>query len=313
MKVTDAAGCIGAATVLLFASALIPLIGPFLGLLTPLPYLYYSTKLGPYEGLKLSLITLLFLSVISYLAGHPQMILLCVEFTFLGLILSELYRRKLTIGHTVLWGTGLMLLAGFTALVFMGWSRNAGPLELAAAFLESNLKEAFRIYDHVGLDDGKTAQIEEQVRVLRDMVLRVYPALLTIGTGFVVWANIMISRPLFNVGHLPYPDFGPLERWQAPDLLIWGVIAAGFSLFLPVGVVKYLAINALIVLLVIYVFHGLSILLFYLKRYQIPAWVRIGIYVLMIFQQVLLVALAMAGLFDQWIDFRRLHIKRVSQ
>ena len=313
MKATDAVGCIGAATVLFFASALIPLIGPFFGLLTPLPYLYYSTKLGLYEGLKISLITLLFLSLISYWAGQPQMIILCLEFTFLGLILSELYRRKLTIGHTVLWGTGLMLLTGFTVLVLVGWSMNAGPLELAAAFLESNLKEASRVYDHVGLNDMNTAQIEEQVRALRDMIFKIYPALLTIGTGSVVWANIMISRPLFRMGHLPYPDFGPLERWQAPELLIWGVIASGFSLFLPIGAVKYLAINVLVVLLVLYVFHGLSILLFYLKRYQIPAWVRIGIYVLMIFQQFLLVAVAMAGLFDQWIDFRRLHIRRVSQ
>jgi hypothetical protein len=34
---------------------------------------------------------------------------------------------------------------------------------------------------------------------------------------------------------------------------------------------------------------------------------RIGIYFLIIIQQLFLAVLALAGLFDQWIDFRKIH------
>ena len=67
MKLHDLLGCVGAATILLLASALIPLIGPFFSLVTPLPFLYYSTKLGVRQGVKLVCITILLTALISSL------------------------------------------------------------------------------------------------------------------------------------------------------------------------------------------------------------------------------------------------------
>ncbi|MBW1869925.1 MAG: hypothetical protein JRI73_11740, partial [Deltaproteobacteria bacterium] len=56
MKTTDLLGCVGGAASLLLASTLIPFVGPFFSLLTPLPFLYYSTRLGLFEGIKLAAI-----------------------------------------------------------------------------------------------------------------------------------------------------------------------------------------------------------------------------------------------------------------
>jgi len=206
-----------------------------------------------------------------------------------------------------------MLVTGFAVLVLMGWVRGVGPSEVVVSFLDSQMKQASALYEQMGLEDEKAAQTIGYVQMIRDTILRVYPALLTIGTGLVVWLNMMISKPLFRFGHIPYPEFGALERWKTPDLMIWGVIASGFSLFLPVGGVKSIAVNGLIVMLTIYVFHGLAILLFYLKKFQIPSWIRGGIYCLIVFQQIVVVALALAGLFDQWIDFRRMNTRREGQ
>jgi uncharacterized protein YybS (DUF2232 family) len=114
------------------------------------------------------------------------------------------------------------------------------------------------------------------------------------------------------MGNLNYPDFGPMDRWHAPEPMIWGVIVAGFSLFLPIHVIKLLAVNALIVMAIIYVFHGVSIVLYFLNKYHIPVWMRIGAYALIILQQIFWVGLAMAGLFDQWIDFRKIYKKAAS-
>jgi uncharacterized protein YybS (DUF2232 family) len=128
----------------------------------------------------------------------------------------------------------------------------------------------------------------------------------------VVWVNVVISRPLFRMGNIRYPDFGPMDRWQAPEFMVWGVIAAGFALFFPKASIRLLAINSLIVLSVIYIFHGLSIVLFFFNKYRVPTWARLGSYILIILQQIFLVGLAFAGLFDQWIDFRKIHKKEES-
>ena len=131
-----------------------------------------------------------------------------------------------------------------------------------------------------------------------------------VGTGFVVWINIVISRPLYRLTNLKYPEFGPMDKWHAPELMVWGVIASGFALFLSIPGVKLVAINGLIVMLAIYVFHGLSILLFFLNKYRVPSWLRFGIYFLIFFQQIFLIVLALAGLFDQWLDFRKIRLKK---
>ena len=84
----------------------------------------------------------------------------------------------------------------------------------------------------------------------------------------------------------------------------------GFSLFLPWPSLRSIALNAVMVFLVIYFFHGLSILVFYLNKYRVPSWIRIGVYALILFQQIFAIVLALAGLFDQWIDLRRIHPRK---
>ena len=186
------------------------------------------------------------------------------------------------------------------------------------------MNETIQTYEDMRWDQEKILQFKEYLKILIDVVKRVYPALMIVGIGFVVWINIVISRPLFRLTNLKYPEFGPMDRWHAPELMVWGVIASGFTLFLSIPGVKLVAINGLIVMLTIYVFHGLSILLFFLNKYRVPSWlrfgliwqglggdvVRFGIYFLIFFQQIFLIVLALAGLFDQWIDFRKIHLKK---
>jgi uncharacterized protein YybS (DUF2232 family) len=310
MKVQDVLGCAASAIVLLLASALIPLVGPVFSLLTPLPFLYYTLKLGLYQGAKVVFITVLAVGLVAKLAGYPQLIFLCLEFSLLGLIISETFRREFTIGFSIFWGTVFMLIIGVVILGLIGLSRNMGPLAVILDYFQNNIKATVQSYEGMGWDQEKILQIQGYLKILVQVISKIYPAIMIVGTGFVVWINIVISRPLFRLLNLNYPHFGPMDRWHAPELMVWGVIAAGFSLFLSLPVVKLIAINGLIVMLAIYVFHGLSILLFFLNKYHVPPWLRIGIYFLIFFQQIFLIVLAMAGLFDQWIDFRKIHVKK---
>jgi uncharacterized protein YybS (DUF2232 family) len=98
-----------------------------------------------------------------------------------------------------------------------------------------------------------------------------------------------------------------MDRWQSPEGLVWGAIIAGFALFFSSGGIESLAINVLIVLVAVYFFHGLSIVLFFLNKYHVPSWIRAGVYFIIIVQQLFWAILALAGLFDQWIDMRKIH------
>ncbi len=283
-------------------------MGPFFCLLTPLPFLYYSTKLGVSQTVKFTCISILFAGLIAAVTRQSQLIFLCLEFSVLGLILSEILRRKLPIGNSVLLGTCFLLLLGLVALAIAGTRKNLSPLDVVYAYVMENLEQAARIYGQVGgVDPEKAGEFQEYLKALKQGISLVYPSLMVVGSAFVVWLNVILSRPLFRKRNLEVPDFGALDRWQSPELMVWGLIAAGFSLFLSFSPLRLIAVNALVIMLAIYFFHGLSIVLFYLNKYRVPPWMRLGVYALIVLQQVLAIGVTMAGLFDQWLDLRRIH------
>jgi uncharacterized protein YybS (DUF2232 family) len=312
MRLHDVLGCVGTATILLLASALIPLVGPFFSLLTPLPFLYYSTKLGMNEGVKLVCVTILVTALVSAFLRYAQMIFFCLEFSLLGLIIAETYRRKWNIGYSVLVATCSLLIIGLIVMAVAGLRKNMGPLEMIYQYMQDSLRQTVQVYEHMGAGPEQAKVFREYLTIVTDIISKIYPSLLIIGTGFVVWFNIIVSRPIFQMRHLTFPPYGALDRWRSPEFMVWGVIAAGFSLFLPLPHIGLLAINALIVMMTVYVFHGLSILVFFLNKYRIPPWIRFGVYFLILFQQIFVIGLAMAGLFDQWIDFRKIHSRKVE-
>jgi uncharacterized protein YybS (DUF2232 family) len=307
MKLSDLLGCLGGAALLISAFITIPVLGPFLGLLTPLPFLYSSTKLGFVQGLKTSALVLLLIGLTANLAGQTYLIMFSIEFAVLGILLSDLYRRNLSYGQTLLWGTIAMLLVGFGFLYAAGLSQGLGPLEVIQRYLKAQLNGVMALYGGDAGDPEKAAEFQAYGRAVLEVILRIYPSLMIIGTGFVVWLNVTVSRPLFRFGKLRYPDFVPLHHWRAPEHLVWAVIVSGFALFLGAGAVESIAWNVLIVLMAVYLLQGVSILSFFFNKFRFPLWARVGVWLLIVLQQVFLGVLALAGLFDQWVDFRKIH------
>ena len=312
MKAHHILGCVGTALALLLASIWIPVVGPFLSMLTPLPFLYYSAKLGVSQAVKFTCISIIATGLIAAVTRQAQLIFLCLEFSVLGLILSEIFKKRLSIGVSVLLGTCFLLLIGFVVLAVAGMRRNMGPLEIVYAYMMESLEVTARIYNQVGADPEKAGEFQEYLKALKEGIAVIYPSLLAVGSAFVVWLNVIMSRPLFRRRNLEVPEFGALDRWQSPELMVWGLIAAGFSLFLSISPLRLVAVNALVILLAIYFFHGLSILLFFLNKYRVPPWMRIGVYALILLQQFLVIGVTMAGVFDQWLDLRRIHQKKTG-
>lgn len=307
MRISDAFGCIGVAVVLLSAYTWLPFFGPALSLLTPLPFLYYATKLGLYRGIILTALALFVGGLIMTFTGHQEILIAGIEYGILGLALSEFFRKGFGIGKTVLITTALMLLMGMIILIFIGLLRNAGPIETFLDYLKINLNEAMRASQEMGISQERIRELDAFQKSFLEIISKIYPSLIIISTGFVVWLNIIIVKPLFRMNNLEYPKFIPVDLWRAPEGLVWAVIVSGFALFFVSGSIKSVAINALIIMMAVYLFHGLSILVFYLNKYHVPSWLRIILYFFIVIQWSFWAVLALAGLFDQWIDFRRIH------
>jgi uncharacterized protein YybS (DUF2232 family) len=281
-------------------------MGPFIGLLMPLPFLYYTTKLGLTPGLKLLALTLLAIALFGQWAGHSQGLLFAVQFSLLGVFLSILFRKGFGPGQTVVLATGFLLVLSLAFLGYVALQKDVGPWELIRRYLGENLDAGLRPDEGAGASPENAMAFRQFRETLTQVLFTIFPALMVVGTGFAVWLNMVLALRLFRVTQLEVPEYFHLERWWAPEHLVWVLLASGFALFLTSGGIQFVAINVLIIVMAVYMFHGLSIVVFFLEKYHAPSWMRIGLYILIAVQQLFLVVLALAGLFDQWIDFRKI-------
>ena len=289
----------------LLSIALIPLVGSIVIVLTPLPILFYYTKLGRFRGLAalgLSLwLAVSLLGLISPETVFPLFFLIGST----GVLLSEALKRQWSIEKTVLFPLLLVLLVGGGFLAFHSLQSGQSPWQLINAYINKSIEENIRLYAQLDISSDQINLIQENAKPIAKFLTWTFPALVVVSTGLCLWLNILAARPFFQRRGMLYPDFGDLTRWKAPEKMIWLLIAAGGMLIVPQTLVKYTGLNVLMICLFIYLAEGMSIISFFFKVKKVPFLIRIMLYFLILIQQYLLLMIVALGLFDLWADFRK--------
>ncbi len=302
----DIAKGIGISLVLFALAVMMPLIGFFFSLLMPLPILFYRIKLGRSGGL---LIAGCALTIMALVAGSMGLdVLFFGELLLLGFCLSELFERRLTVEKTIGYSCAVVLAAALTALFFYSLTVPENLIELVSAYVAHNLELSLKLYEGMGVSESTLTAISNSLDKLHYVLVRILPSLATVSLIFIAWSNLLLCRPLLASRCLPGPQFGDLKQWKAPENLIWLLIACGGCLIaMPSQSIIWLAaINGLLILLIIYFFQGIAIVAFFLESKKAPRAVRVLAYSLIGLQQLFLVLVIAMGIFDLWVDFRKL-------
>jgi uncharacterized protein YybS (DUF2232 family) len=112
---------------------------------------------------------------------------------------------------------------------------------------------------------------------------------------------------LFIKKGLAFPDFGRLNQWKSPETFIWAAIVSGVMLLFPGVAVKVVGMSGLLILSVIYFFQGIAIVAFFFEKKKLPRLLRVFLYSLIGFQQIVLFFIIGMGFFDVWFDIRKLN------
>ncbi|MFH1091045.1 MAG: YybS family protein [Pseudomonadota bacterium] len=339
----------GAAVGLFLAISFVPMIGIFAGVFTPVPLLYYYQLRGRVFGLTMigaaSLIVILIYAVVDNLFGG----LMFLEYALLAAVMGEGFRRGLRPEKVVGYAAGAVMGLALLGLIFSGVFQGRNPLDLARETVARQVKVSLYFYESLltggpgqvsgpgpppeaGKDPGapqgggdaylkpgdptkKAVEggglSENDFNSVVRVMVAIFPGLIMAVTFLVAWANFMFGRWLFTrKGVLP-PALADLTRWKAPERLVFVVIACGFGVFLPVSQVKFICLNVLMVVGLLYFFQGLAVVSYWLNKKGVPAFFRAFLYALIALQQYLAMIIAALGLFDLWFDFRKL--KKVGE
>jgi hypothetical protein len=144
---------------------------------------------------------------------------------------------------------------------------------------------------------------------LTEFILRIFPALIILTIWLEGIVNVSLftritSRGAFGARQITLrPEF---SSWICPDKLVWGGILGGFLIITRISLLVTIGINTVILLAAIYFLQGIAIVSFLFKKKKVPLGFRVMGYTLIAVIQVLPILIAAMGLFDIWMDFRKL-------
>ncbi len=258
------------------------------------------------QGMLVFIVSLVIVMIVLKIMGSQLSIVHFVLLGSLGPILSEVLRKNYSIEKTITYSVAAMVMLGFFFLLYYSLSAGKAPWHFIEAYIVTMVQANIDSYARLGTSPEQLELIRNNAVQISKVLTKLMPSFFLVGMAFFVWLNILIAKLLFKRKGMWYPDFGNLSIWKIPDKVIWLVIVAGASILIPLGLIRILSINIVIILLFAYLMQGLSIISFFFEKKKLPWFLRAIGYFLIFVQQLLLVLVIGLGLIDVWVNFRKL-------
>lgn len=200
----------------------------------------------------------------------------------------------------------LILLGAIVFYVFYSASQlSISAWRLIEKYFTQAVELNIKFYSQLPLKPEELKAIQDSKPAVINLFTGIFPALCIIMVLFIVWVNtLMGNRALYKAG-VVLPQLSSLCEWRAPGWLVWFFIAGGALSLLGQANIRLWGLNVFLVVSFIYLLQGLAIVSFFFQHKNIPFFFRWISYFLIAIQQILMIAIAVIGLFDIWIDFRK--------
>jgi len=274
-----------------------PLLGVFALLFLPLPVLFYRLKLGRYAGALT--VALSFFVLLLMTRGLAFDILYFGSLLMTGFFLGECIERHFNIQKTMILTALMVAGAAFTTFALYTMTQGQSMGAILSDYLSQYFSLTAELYSEMGIE-------QDQIQALNSAFIIVLPGMFLVSYLTTIWMNILIIRKLLLRKGITLKSIDRLNQYRTPDFLVWVVIATGLALMLPMEPVKYIGINCLILLMLVYFFQGIAVVSFYFQKKNSPMFLRVFCYSLIAVQLYFLILVIGLGFFDNWINFRKL-------
>ena len=290
-----------AGSFILFAAYLvIPPAGIFSGLLAPFPAAYFRFRHGRGTGIIIILGATAGMTAYFGLSAGTFYLVQC---GLIALMLPELLLRGFSAARSIAWTTAASVVLLAVAVVFFSVTSGQDVHQMAVAEIQKSVAQAVDIYEKTGVKGDELVVLKQTMSSAAELVIRMYPTLIIITLIAMVGCNLALLRR-FTAGMGFSLNINEFSAYRNPDILVWGLIAAGFSLLADNTVITTPAINVLAIFAVLYFLQGLAVLFTVISRQSIAGVLRAGLYIMLLLQPYLAALVAAIGIFDLWGDFR---------
>ena len=288
----------------IFVLVVFPPMGALVGILSPFPLAFIFLQRGKQPALVM--MALIF-GVIWFLVGQNQALLFMAEYAVMAIILGEMIRAKFPgdwcIGVSSLISGGLSL---FLLVALLG-NQETTIRELFEKQIRAHFAQSIETFEAIG---ENKAEIEDMKVFVEKMVggfASSYPAFVLIGSLIGAMVNYGLLRIVWRRTYGPgLFSEGSFAEWVCPENLVWIFIAASMAFFLGQGIVAEIGMNLFVMMMVVYFAQGMGIVIHFLKARKVPVFLWFILFILIFVQPLLIGLVAGMGVFDMWVDFRKI-------
>ncbi|MEN8134773.1 MAG: DUF2232 domain-containing protein [Thermodesulfobacteriota bacterium] len=290
-----------------FAVWILPIINVefvWLQFFAPLPVFYFLVESGASRGVNTLTGALLITGLTATAVGAATAFFFLVTMLPVGYVLAKSMATK-----------AAPIQAGFKAFValLLGWgtwsllysmANHSSLYQDILTSLDQGLMIAGEtILNSTELPNENALAFEAAFSKLRDLIPHIMPGLLLVTMTMMVFLTMVIGQWLLNKKNRALSSWPPFAEWRLPEQLVAVIIVAGIFTLLPGAILNDVGLNVIFLAGTLYFFQGLSVINALLARWKAPFWVLIvG---LVFFQVYGFIFLAVLGLADVWVDFRK--------
>lgn len=301
----------GIAIIFAIISAYLPVIGPFVNLLWPVPIIL----LGVRHGYRWSIMATVVAGVIIAMLLHPlQAVSVVVGFGLIGIILGYAFRMEFSPGKTMIWGSVASLLSKAALLGIGAAVTGVNPLEMQSDVMAKATEQGIEFYRNLGLAEQELAKISESMTVMIELLKVILPAGFIMAAVVDTFLNFAIAKIVLKKLGNKVPDFTPFKNWILPDYIVYFFALALVMIYWgqsrDITILYRVGMNMQVITSTLLLVQGLALFYYVVDKYNLSRIVK-GIILFMIltngfFTQILI----FAGAIDSIIDYRRLRSPR---
>ncbi|MEN6330932.1 MAG: DUF2232 domain-containing protein [Smithella sp.] len=292
-------------TFFVLAVGFVPAVGSVLIIFLPMLTFFYGTVTGNTKTAAAFLIPVLFTFLVSYFlhlkAPYPAIFIMGT----VGLAISAVIPKNRSIEKILIYPTLIIIGAICAFFIYSGYQFSVNPWKVVQKFVETAIGQNINFYAQLPLNKEEIDLVNNNRQLIIGVFTNIFPALAIIGSVVVVWINVLLGRNSLRKTGLILPQLNELSRWKAPEFLIWIFIATGGLLLFSHEQIRLISMNVFLLACFLYLLQGLAIVSFLFQNKNVPVFLRYLFYFLIVLQQFLMIPIALVGLFDIWVDFRK--------